>query len=58
MALHAPPDEQTALVSALRETILHAVQSAKKGWVSAPRAEMRVRNVNLFLNGLVSSGVL
>jgi len=52
MALHAPPEEQTALVSVLREKILHTVQSAKKGWVSPPRAEVRLRNVNLFLNGL------
>lgn len=34
--------------------ILHTVHSAKKGWVSAPRGELRLRNVNLFLNGLVS----
>jgi hypothetical protein len=42
------------LTSSLLPQILHTVQSAKQGWVSAPRAEVRLRNVNLFLNGLVS----
>lgn len=50
--LQAPPDEQTALVSGLRDKILHTVHSAKKGWVSPARGELRLRNVNLFLNGL------
>ena len=51
--LQAQPDDQTHLVSILRDKILHTVHSAKKGWVSAQRGEVRLRNVNLFLGGLV-----
>lgn len=54
LAVNAAEDEQTTLVGALREKILHTVQSARAPGTSAVRAEMKLRNVNMFLNGLVS----
>lgn len=54
LAVNSAEEEQTALVAALREKILHTVQSARNPMVSPVRAEMKLRNVNVFLNGLVS----
>lgn len=54
LAVNSAEEEQTALVAALREKILHTVQSARNPMISPVRAEMKLRNVNVFLNGLVS----
>lgn len=54
LAVNSAEEEQTALVAALREKILHTVQGARNPMVSPVRAEMKLRNVNMFLNGLVS----
>ncbi|WRT70660.1 uncharacterized protein IL334_007658 [Kwoniella shivajii] len=52
LAVNAAEEDQTALVGALRETILHTVQSARNPTISPARSEMKLRNVNMFLNGL------
>ncbi|KAK1923037.1 topoisomerase II-associated protein PAT1 [Papiliotrema laurentii] len=52
LAVNAPEDQQTNLVAALREKILHTVQSARVPGVPVARAELKLRNVNMFLNGL------
>ncbi|OXB39488.1 hypothetical protein LQV05_000635 [Cryptococcus neoformans] len=52
LAVNSAEEEQTALVAALREKILHTVQSARNPMISPVRAEMKLRNVNVFLNGL------
>lgn len=54
MAVNAPDHEQMNLVSALREKILHTVQAARRPGVGPQQAEIMLRNVNMFLNGLVS----
>jgi DNA topoisomerase 2-associated protein PAT1 len=55
LAVNAPEEEQTNLVAALREKILHTVQAARNPTTPPPRAELKLRNVNMFLNGLVSN---
>ncbi|WWC65060.1 uncharacterized protein I303_107674 [Kwoniella dejecticola CBS 10117] len=52
LAVNAQEEDQTALVGALREKILHTVQAARHPSTSKERAEMKLRNVNMFLNGL------
>ncbi|EAL23099.1 hypothetical protein CNBA6240 [Cryptococcus deneoformans B-3501A] len=52
LAVNSAEEEQTALVAALREKILHTVQGARNPMVGPVRAEMKLRNVNMFLNGL------
>ncbi|WVW80861.1 hypothetical protein I302_102851 [Kwoniella bestiolae CBS 10118] len=52
LAVNAAEEDQTNLVGALREKILHTVQSSRHPTVSPARAEMKLRNVNMFLNGL------
>lgn len=42
------------LVGSLREKIIYTVQAARNAATPAPRAELKLRNVNMFLNGLVS----
>lgn len=53
LALHASPEQQQLLVTALREKVLENVASANKGWV-ADEEERRTKlaNVNLFLHAL------
>ena len=52
LAVNAPEDQQTNLVGALREKILHTVQAARNPSIAPARAEIKLRNVNMFLNGL------
>ncbi|KAK4685814.1 hypothetical protein P7C73_g4322, partial [Tremellales sp. Uapishka_1] len=52
LAVNAPEEEQTNLVAALREKILHTVQAARNPATNPQRAELKLRNVNMFLNGL------
>ncbi|OCF78624.1 DNA topoisomerase 2-associated protein PAT1 [Kwoniella mangroviensis CBS 8886] len=52
LAVNAAEEDQTNLVAALREKILRTVQSSRHPNVSPARAEMKLRNVNMFLNGL------
>lgn len=54
LAVNAPEEEQTNLVAALRDKILHTVQAARNPATMPQRAEAKLRNVNMFLNGLVS----
>jgi DNA topoisomerase 2-associated protein PAT1 len=54
LAVNAPEEEQASLVGALREKILHTVSGARQAQTSAERGELMRRNVNMFLNGLVS----
>lgn len=53
LALHASPEQQQLLVTALREKVLENVASVNKGWV-ADEEERRTKlaNVNLFLHAL------
>ncbi|WVR08571.1 hypothetical protein IAU60_005626 [Kwoniella sp. DSM 27419] len=51
LAVNAAEEDQTALVGALREKILHTVQSARPDLTSA-RSQIKIRNANLFLNAL------
>ena len=52
LAVNAPEDQQTNLVAALREKILHTVQAARDPHTPPTRAELKLRNVNMFLHGL------
>ncbi|KIJ65142.1 hypothetical protein HYDPIDRAFT_175171 [Hydnomerulius pinastri MD-312] len=54
LALHASPDQQSALVSGLREKVLENVTSAQKGWGVMDEEERatKLANVNLFLHAL------
>lgn len=52
LAVNAPEDQQTNLVAALREKILHTVQTARDPHTDRQKAELKLRNVNLFLHGL------
>ncbi|ODN99512.1 DNA topoisomerase 2-associated protein PAT1 [Cryptococcus wingfieldii CBS 7118] len=52
LAVNSNEEEQTALVAALREKILHTVQGARSTAISQARADLKLRNVNMFLNGL------
>lgn len=52
LAVNAPEDQQTNLVAALRENILHSVTAARDSHTPRARAEMKLRNVNMFLHGL------
>ncbi|KAL1410077.1 DNA topoisomerase 2-associated protein pat1 [Vanrija albida] len=52
LAVNAPEGEQTNLVAALREKILHTVQAARDPHTPRARAELKLRNVNMFLHGL------
>ncbi|EIW69918.1 hypothetical protein TREMEDRAFT_71451 [Tremella mesenterica DSM 1558] len=52
LAVNAPEEEQTNLVAALRDKILHTVQGARNPVTPPFKAEMRLRNVNMFLHGL------
>jgi DNA topoisomerase 2-associated protein PAT1 len=54
LAVNAPEEEQANLVGALREKILHTVQSSRAPGVTAEAKERKLRNVNMFLHGLVS----
>jgi DNA topoisomerase 2-associated protein PAT1 len=53
LALHASPEQQQLLVTALREKVLENVASVNNGWV-ANEEERRTKlaNVNLFLHAL------
>lgn len=55
LAVNAPEEEQANLVGALREKILHTVQSSRAPGVSPEGRERKLRNVNMFLHGLVSN---
>lgn len=52
LAVNAPEDQQTNLVAALRDKILHTVQSARDPKTPREKAELKLRNVNMFLHGL------
>lgn len=52
LAVNAPEDEQTNLVAALRDKILHTVQAARDPKTPRDKAELKLRNVNMFLHGL------
>ncbi|WWD20662.1 hypothetical protein CI109_105138 [Kwoniella shandongensis] len=52
LAVNAAEEEQTSLVAALREKILHTVQAARNPATGPIRSEIKLRNVNMFLNGL------
>lgn len=52
LAVNAPEDQQTNLVGALREKILHTVQAGRDPHTAPARAELKLRNVNMFLHGL------
>jgi DNA topoisomerase 2-associated protein PAT1 len=53
VALHAVPEQQQVLVTALRERILENVASVSKGWVvDEEQQRQRLTNVNLFLHSL------
>ncbi|KAK8850480.1 hypothetical protein IAR55_004398 [Kwoniella newhampshirensis] len=52
LAVNAAEEEQTTLVAALREKILHTVQAARNPATGPIRSEIKLRNVNMFLNGL------
>lgn len=52
LAVNAPEDQQTNLVAALRDKILHSVQAARDPHTNRARAELKLRNVNMFLHGL------
>jgi DNA topoisomerase 2-associated protein PAT1 len=54
LAVNAPEEEQANLVGALREKILHTVQSSRAPGVSVEARDRKLRNVNMFLHGLVS----
>ena len=54
LAVNAPEEEQTNLVATLREKILHTVQGARNRNTPPSRAELKLRNVNMFLHALVS----
>jgi DNA topoisomerase 2-associated protein PAT1 len=54
LALHASPEQQSTLVSGLREKVLENVASAQKGWGVMDEEERtaKLSNVNLFLHAL------
>lgn len=52
LAVNAPEDQQTNLVAALRDKILHTVQAARDPKTPREKAELKLRNVNMFLHGL------
>ncbi|KAH7914818.1 topoisomerase II-associated protein PAT1 [Hygrophoropsis aurantiaca] len=53
LALHASPDQQSTLVSGLRDKVLENVTSANKGWVADEDSrQTKLANVNLFLHAL------
>ncbi|WVQ95596.1 hypothetical protein IAU59_002693 [Kwoniella sp. CBS 9459] len=52
LAVNAAEEDQTALVGALREKILHTVQAARHPTTTPARSDIKLRNVNMFLNGL------
>ncbi|KAH7919056.1 hypothetical protein BV22DRAFT_1041258 [Leucogyrophana mollusca] len=53
LALHASAEQQSILVSGLREKVLENVTSASKGWVAdEDERQTKLANVNLFLHAL------
>ncbi|KII87204.1 hypothetical protein PLICRDRAFT_176983 [Plicaturopsis crispa FD-325 SS-3] len=53
LALQASPEQQQVLVTALREKVLENVLSVNKGWTADEKErQMKLTNVNLFLNAL------
>ena len=53
LALHASPDQQSILVTSLREKVLDIVTSVNKGWVAdEEERQTKLANVNLFLHAL------
>ena len=53
VALHAVPEQQQVLVTALRERILENIASVQKGWiVDEEQRRQRLVNVDLFLHSL------
>ncbi|KAH7885857.1 topoisomerase II-associated protein PAT1 [Phlebopus sp. FC_14] len=53
LALHASPEQQSILVTGLREKVLENVASAQKGWVvDEEERATKLANVNLFLHAL------
>ena len=54
LAVNAPEEEQANLVGALRDKILHTVSGARGSKTTEERGALMRRNVNMFLNGLVS----
>lgn len=53
LALHASPEQQQILVTALREKVLENVTSVNKGWVAdEEERQTKLANVNLFLHAL------
>lgn len=53
LALHASPEQQQLLVTALREKVLENVTSVNKGWVAdEEKRRTKLANVNLFLHAL------
>lgn len=55
LAVNAQEDQQTSLVAALRDKIVHTVQSARDPATAPARAQLKLHNANMFLNGLVST---
>ncbi|KAG2346673.1 hypothetical protein BDR05DRAFT_906157 [Suillus weaverae] len=53
LALHASSDQQSILVTSLREKVLDIVTSVSKGWVAdEEERQTKLANVNLFLHAL------
>ncbi|KAG1748772.1 topoisomerase II-associated protein PAT1 [Suillus occidentalis] len=53
LALHASSDQQSILVTSLREKVLDIVTSVNKGWVAdEEERQTKLSNVNLFLHAL------
>lgn len=53
LALHASSDQQSILVTSLREKVLDIVTSVNKGWVAdEEERQTKLANVNLFLHAL------
>lgn len=53
LALHASPEQQQLLVTALRDKVLENVTSVNKGWVAdEDERQAKLANVNLFLHAL------
>ncbi|EMD39049.1 hypothetical protein CERSUDRAFT_133820 [Gelatoporia subvermispora B] len=53
LAVHANSEQQSLLVTALREVILELVSSVHKGWdIDPEERKTRLNNINLFLHAL------
>jgi len=53
LVVHASDEQHSVMIASMREHILEAVMSAKKGWVANEEDRaLRMANANLFLNSL------